>query len=86
MVPQAEFLEYTRQGFEVHYANILVMLTRLRQACVHPFLAQTKTAVMPLPPEGAETGDDAEGSASAMQGDARLKSTQSQSEDVLRNR
>lgn len=38
---QDRFEEYARRGFAVNYANILVLLTRLRQAAVHPHLAQS---------------------------------------------
>ena len=63
---QERFLEYAREGFTVNYANILVLLTRLRQACVHPFLAQSpgQTAA----PEGDDQGADQEEEAPPVQG------------------
>lgn len=39
---QIQFNRYVRDGFEANYACILVLLTKLRLACIHPWLAQTK--------------------------------------------
>lgn len=39
---QDRFHKYLREGFQQNYANILVL--RLRQACIHPYLAQTPGA------------------------------------------
>ncbi|KAK9811296.1 hypothetical protein WJX72_001345 [[Myrmecia] bisecta] len=41
---QDRFNKYVRQGFAANYANILVLLLRLRQACVHPYLAQSSSS------------------------------------------
>lgn len=57
---QEVFLRYARQGFAVNYANILVLLTRLRQACVHPFLSQSAVEQCPVAAEGSdEEGEEA---------------------------
>ena len=39
----------------MNYANILVLLTRLRQACVHPYLAQSACQQPPAAVPGEET-------------------------------
>ncbi|KAK9839761.1 hypothetical protein WJX84_000502 [Apatococcus fuscideae] len=59
---QARFLKYVRQNFRQNYHHILVLLLRLRQACVHPYLAQTKDdGSGSLPSDEQAPREDAEG-------------------------
>lgn len=61
---QVQFNYFVREGFESNYANILVLLTKLRLACIHPYLAQVKqnpaTAALAAAAAAAVAGADAE--------------------------
>ncbi|KAK9908100.1 hypothetical protein WJX75_002756 [Coccomyxa subellipsoidea] len=51
---QLDFKEYVRKGFGANYSHILVLLMRLRQVCIHPWLAQSKEDASRAAEEGSQ--------------------------------
>ncbi|CAL8469222.1 g8763 [Coccomyxa elongata] len=68
-----DFNEYLRVGFGANYSHILVLLMRLRQVCIHPWLAQSKDgSTAAVSGSSAEEAPEAHASGMSLQRAAEL--------------
>ncbi|BDA45031.1 Helicase-like transcription factor [Coccomyxa sp. Obi] len=79
-----DFKEYLRIGFGANYSHILVLLMRLRQVCIHPWLAQSKDgSIAAVAGSNAEEDPDAHPSGVSVERAAELLGKLTGSDDAI---